>query len=59
MHGRWDHHHTHSAPLGHNAPSGDAAQWQTPHLQSMGAVEIARSEYLKRLAIAVVGPSAW
>lgn len=36
MHGRWDHHHTHSAPLGHNAPSADAAQWQTPHLPDGG-----------------------
>lgn len=36
MHGRWDHNHSHAAPLGHNAPSGDAAQWQTPHLPEGG-----------------------
>lgn len=34
-------------------------QWQTPHLQSMGAVEIARAEYLERLAIALDGPAVW
>ena len=34
-------------------------QWQTPHLQSMGAVEIPRAEYLERLAVALDGPGAW
>jgi len=34
-------------------------QWQTPHLQSMGAVEIERTEYLERLAMAVDRPAAW
>ena len=28
-------------------------QWQTPHLQSLGAVEIDRVEYLRRLALAL------
>lgn len=28
-------------------------QWLTPHLQSLGAVEIARSDYLRRLASVV------
>lgn len=33
-------------------------QWQTPHLESMGAVVIGRDEYLRRLpeALAVPGP---
>ena len=31
-------------------------QWQTPHLQSLGVVEIPRSEYLKQLAGAVESP---
>lgn len=33
-------------------------QWQTPHLESMGAVAIGRDEYLKRLpdALAAAGP---
>jgi leucyl/phenylalanyl-tRNA--protein transferase len=30
------------------------AQWQTPHLASLGAVEIPRGEYLRRLAEAIV-----
>jgi leucyl/phenylalanyl-tRNA--protein transferase len=28
-------------------------QWQTPHLQSLGVVEIARAEYLRRLEVAL------
>jgi leucyl/phenylalanyl-tRNA---protein transferase len=28
-------------------------QWQTPHLASLGAVELSREEYLRRLAIAL------
>jgi leucyl/phenylalanyl-tRNA--protein transferase len=28
-------------------------QWTTPHLESLGAVDITRSEYLERLAVAV------
>jgi leucyl/phenylalanyl-tRNA--protein transferase len=28
-------------------------QWQTPHLQSLGVVEIARTEYLRRLEVAL------
>lgn len=29
-------------------------QWLTPHLESLGAVEISRDEYLKRLALALL-----
>ncbi|MGE3179580.1 MAG: leucyl/phenylalanyl-tRNA--protein transferase, partial [Vicinamibacterales bacterium] len=32
------------------------AQWQTPHLASLGAIEIPRTEYLRRLAVAVDAP---
>lgn len=28
-------------------------QWSTPHLESLGAIEISRAEYLRRLAVAV------
>ncbi len=31
-------------------------QWQTPHLASLGVVEIPRTEYLRRLARATAGP---
>jgi leucyl/phenylalanyl-tRNA--protein transferase len=31
-------------------------QWQTPHLESLGAVVIGRDEYLTRLADALPGP---
>jgi Leu/Phe-tRNA-protein transferase len=34
-------------------------QWQTSHLESLGAIEIARSEYLDRLAEAVAAPDRW
>ena len=34
-------------------------QWVTPHLASLGAVEIPREEYLERLAAAVRGSSQW
>ena len=36
-------------------------QWQTPHLQSLGAVVIGRDEYLLRLpeALAAPGPTPW
>lgn len=43
-------------------PEGAAlfdVQWQTPHLQSMGAVEIERTDYLERLAAAVDRPTVW
>ncbi|HEY3485874.1 MAG TPA: leucyl/phenylalanyl-tRNA--protein transferase, partial [Ilumatobacteraceae bacterium] len=30
-------------------------QWTTPHLVSLGAVDISRAEYLERLADAVAG----
>ncbi|MGI9647050.1 MAG: leucyl/phenylalanyl-tRNA--protein transferase [Acidimicrobiia bacterium] len=32
-------------------------QWQTPHLASMGAIEVERAEYLELLAQALAGPS--
>jgi leucyl/phenylalanyl-tRNA---protein transferase len=31
-------------------------QWQTPHLESLGATEIARDDYLKRLSDALSAP---
>lgn len=31
-------------------------QWSTPHLASLGAVEIPRAEYLRRLAVALEAP---
>jgi leucyl/phenylalanyl-tRNA--protein transferase len=31
-------------------------QWQTPHLESMGAVVIGRDEYLRRLPAALAAP---
>lgn len=32
-------------------------QWRTPHLASLGVVEIARRDYLSRLRVALSGPS--
>ena len=46
-------------PLPADAPLEHAlfdVQWLTPHLASLGAVEIPRSEYLTRLASAVSRP---
>lgn len=34
-------------------------QWMTPHLASLGAISIRRSDYLRRLDHAVQGPSSW
>ena len=35
-------------------------QWQTPHLASLGAVELTREEYLRRLAVALrLPPPDW
>jgi leucyl/phenylalanyl-tRNA--protein transferase len=34
-------------------------QWATPHLTSLGVVELPRDEYLERLADAVRRPDAW
>lgn len=34
-------------------------QWLTPHLRRFGAIEIPRSEYLDRLATAIVRPCVW
>jgi leucyl/phenylalanyl-tRNA---protein transferase len=40
--------------------AGDAVlldvQWTTPHLASLGAIDIARAEYLDRLAVAITRP---
>jgi leucyl/phenylalanyl-tRNA---protein transferase len=32
-------------------------QWQTPHLASLGAVELPREEYLRRLGVALPLPA--
>ncbi|MGH8874892.1 MAG: leucyl/phenylalanyl-tRNA--protein transferase [Acidimicrobiia bacterium] len=46
--------------LAHLLREGDASlldvQWATPHLVSLGAVEIPRSEYLQRLGLALAQP---
>lgn len=34
-------------------------QWATDHLQSMGAIEIGRDEYITRLRAALDSPGAW
>jgi leucyl/phenylalanyl-tRNA--protein transferase len=34
-------------------------QWSTPHLASLGVIEIPRRDYLARVAYAVAGPDAW
>jgi leucyl/phenylalanyl-tRNA--protein transferase len=34
-------------------------QWATPHLTSLGVVELPRDTYLERLAVAVPGTDAW
>jgi leucyl/phenylalanyl-tRNA--protein transferase len=34
-------------------------QWSTPHLESLGVVEITRDDYLQQLVRAVVLPDAW
>jgi leucyl/phenylalanyl-tRNA--protein transferase len=31
-------------------------QWRTPHLASLGAIEITRAEYARRLADAIARP---
>lgn len=31
-------------------------QWHTPHLETLGVVEVARTEYLRRLAVALEAP---
>ena len=33
-------------------------QWLTPHLESLGAIEIARADYLRRLRVALRQPNA-
>jgi leucyl/phenylalanyl-tRNA--protein transferase len=34
-------------------------QWSTPHLASLGVVELPRRAYLEQLAAAVHRPDAW
>ena len=34
-------------------------QWSTPHLASLGVIEIRRDEYLRRLGSALASPGAW
>jgi leucyl/phenylalanyl-tRNA---protein transferase len=34
-------------------------QWLTPHLATLGVTEIARDEYLRRLAAALSTPNTW
>jgi leucyl/phenylalanyl-tRNA--protein transferase len=34
-------------------------QWRTPHLASLGVVEIARDDYLARLPAALALPDVW
>jgi leucyl/phenylalanyl-tRNA--protein transferase len=34
-------------------------QWQTPHLESLGAIEIPRAGYIERLAAVVNQPDRW
>jgi leucyl/phenylalanyl-tRNA--protein transferase len=34
-------------------------QWPTPHLTSLGVVEISRADYLARLDVAIQLPNAW
>lgn len=34
-------------------------QWRTDHLATLGAVEISRAEYMRRLTSAVVRPDVW
>ncbi len=34
-------------------------QWRTPHLESLGAIEIARAEYSRRLEHALTRPVTW
>jgi leucyl/phenylalanyl-tRNA--protein transferase len=33
-------------------------QWLTPHLESLGAVEVPRATYLEQLAVALRTPTA-
>jgi leucyl/phenylalanyl-tRNA--protein transferase len=46
-----------------DSPSADVAlldvQWRTEHLASLGVRELARSVYLRRLALAVGAPAVW
>jgi leucyl/phenylalanyl-tRNA--protein transferase len=34
-------------------------QWSTPHLQTLGAIEISKAEYLARLPAALAAPDCW
>jgi leucyl/phenylalanyl-tRNA--protein transferase len=49
-----------AALVGLMADSPDAlidVQWSTPHLASLGVIELPRAEYLRRLARATAAPS--
>lgn len=45
--------------LGSGGPTLLDVQWQTPHLASLGVVEVRRADYLERLVEAVHRPHAW
>lgn len=34
-------------------------QWSTPHLQSLGVVDIPRADYLRTLAEVIDAPAVW
>lgn len=46
-----------------DGPGGDRAlldvQWKTPHLESLGVTELARSTYIGRLQRAITAPGPW
>jgi len=45
--------------LGAGGPRLLDVQWSTPHLASLGAVEVTRAEYHRRLDVALGLPEAW
>ena len=45
--------------LGHSAGGLLDVQWSTPHLRSLGVVDVPRDEYLRRLRVALGAPGAW
>jgi leucyl/phenylalanyl-tRNA--protein transferase len=51
--------------VGHLVEAGDAdrrlldVQWLTPHLASLGAIEVDRADYRKGLSIALELPGPW
>jgi len=56
MHDHHDHGSGFGGGLGHNGHRAPL-QWQTPHLERLGAVEISRAEYRRRLVVALPLPS--